>query len=66
MASALEAALPPEIFRAYDIRGVAGTALTEEGVYALGRAIGTRVRRAGDTADVVRAEDLGRQRRFQG
>lgn len=61
MASALEAALPPEIFRAYDIRGVAGTALTEEGVYALGRAIGTRVRRAGGSEIVV-----GRDGRLSG
>lgn len=34
-------ALPAEIFRAYDIRGVVGTTLTAEYVYWLGRAIGS-------------------------
>ncbi|MGK2941168.1 MAG: phosphomannomutase/phosphoglucomutase [Immundisolibacter sp.] len=43
-----EHSLPPaEIFRAYDIRGVVGESLTEIGVYQIGRAIGTLVRRAG-------------------
>ncbi|WP_394241300.1 phosphomannomutase/phosphoglucomutase [Halopseudomonas laoshanensis] len=34
-------AIPAEIFRAYDIRGVVGKTLTEEAVYWLGRAIGS-------------------------
>ncbi len=34
--------IPPEsIFRAYDIRGVVGEALTEDGVFSIGQAIGT-------------------------
>ena len=32
-----------EIFRAYDIRGIAGKELTEEGIYYIGRAIGTLI-----------------------
>ncbi|MBU1992770.1 phosphomannomutase/phosphoglucomutase [Patescibacteria group bacterium] len=31
----------PEIFRAYDIRGIAGKDLTEESIYKIGRAAGT-------------------------
>jgi phosphomannomutase/phosphoglucomutase len=34
-------AVPDSIFRAYDIRGVVGETLTEEGVYAIGRALGS-------------------------
>ena len=32
-----------EIFRAYDIRGIAGKELTEEGIFYIGKAIGTLV-----------------------
>lgn len=39
--------LNPHIFREYDIRGVAGRDLHSDGVEALGRAIGTYVRRRG-------------------
>ena len=54
--------LPPlEIFRAYDIRGVVGQSLTEVGVYQIGRAIGTLVRRAG-CGEVV----VGRDGRLSG
>jgi len=54
--------LPPlEIFRAYDIRGVVGQSLTEVGVYQIGRAIGTLVRRAGCSEVVV-----GRDGRLSG
>lgn len=54
--------LPPEeIFRAYDIRGVVGHSLTETGVYQIGRAIGTLVRRAG-CSEVV----IGRDGRVSG
>ena len=54
--------LPPaEIFRAYDIRGVVGESLTETGVYQIGRAIGTLVRRAGCSEVVV-----GRDGRLSG
>ena len=37
----------PEIFREYDIRGVADRDLTEDFVRTLGRAMGTYLRRAG-------------------
>ena len=30
-----------EIFRAYDIRGIVDEALTEEGIFQIGRAIGS-------------------------
>ena len=33
--------LSPEIFRAYDIRGIAGRTLTPEAVHAIGRALGS-------------------------
>lgn len=40
----------PVIFRRYDIRGVAGRQLTEELADAVGRALGTRIRRSGGTS----------------
>ncbi|MGI3128844.1 phosphomannomutase/phosphoglucomutase [Halopseudomonas pachastrellae] len=46
-------ALPAEIFRAYDIRGVVGKSLTEEGVYWLGRAIGSASLDAGEQRVLV-------------
>lgn len=39
--------LDPSIFRRYDIRGVAGSQLTGETAFLVGRALGTRIRRAG-------------------
>ncbi len=46
--------LPPaEIFRAYDIRGVVGEQLTEEGVERIGRAIGSQVREQDESSVVV-------------
>lgn len=42
--------ISPDIFRAYDIRGIVGKALTPATVYALGRAIGTAAREAGEKA----------------
>lgn len=53
--------LPAEIFRAYDIRGVVGKSLTEEGVYWLGRAIGSASLDAGEPRIVV-----GRDGRLSG
>ncbi|HDZ55573.1 MAG TPA: phosphomannomutase/phosphoglucomutase [Pseudomonas xinjiangensis] len=53
--------LPEEIFRAYDIRGVAGKTLTEEGVYWLGRAIGSESVTAGQSVISV-----GRDGRLSG
>ena len=46
-------ALPAEIFRAYDIRGVVGQTLTAEYVYWLGRAIGSESIDAGQTRVAV-------------
>ena len=46
-------AVNPVVFREYDIRGVAGTDLTEETVELVGRALGTQVREAGGRTVVV-------------
>lgn len=46
-------ALPDSIFRAYDIRGVAGDTLTAQGVYLLGRAIGSEAGEAGQQSVLV-------------
>jgi len=46
-------AISPTIFREYDIRGVAGTDLTEETVGLVARALGTKVRAAGGSRVVV-------------
>ena len=46
-------ALPADIFRAYDIRGVVGQTLTAEYVYWLGRAIGSESIDAGQTKVAV-------------
>lgn len=43
----------PVVFREYDIRGVAGTDLTEETVGLVARALGTMVREAGGSRVVV-------------
>jgi phosphomannomutase/phosphoglucomutase len=43
----------PVVFREYDIRGVAGTDLTEETVGLVARALGTKVRAAGGSRVVV-------------
>jgi phosphomannomutase/phosphoglucomutase len=51
----------PEIFKAYDIRGIVGRSLTVEGVELIGRALGTEVRNAGGTAIAV-----GRDGRLSG
>lgn len=54
-------ALPDEIFRAYDIRGVVGETLSEENIYWLGRAIGSDSIAAGQSAVLV-----GRDGRLSG
>lgn len=41
--------LNPEIFRQYDIRGIAGTDMDRNDVLLLGKGIGTYLRRAGNT-----------------
>jgi phosphomannomutase/phosphoglucomutase len=53
--------VPAEIFKAYDIRGVVGRTLTPAYVTAIGRALGTRARRAG-RAEIV----IGRDGRLSG
>jgi len=53
--------VPPEIFKAYDIRGVVGRQLSVPTVELIGRAIGTEVRNAGGTAIAV-----GRDGRLSG
>jgi phosphomannomutase/phosphoglucomutase len=51
----------PEIFKAYDIRGIVGQSLTLSIVEQIGRAIGTEALNAGDNAVVV-----GRDGRISG
>jgi len=51
----------PEIFKAYDIRGIVGQSLTPDIVEQIGRAIGTEALAAGDNAVVV-----GRDGRLSG
>jgi phosphomannomutase/phosphoglucomutase len=46
-------AVNPQIFRAYDIRGLVGSDLTFESVTAIGKAFGTYMRRDGKTELVV-------------
>ena len=46
-ASTLDGALDPEIFRAYDIRGVVGETLTERATYLVGRAFAAESLAAG-------------------
>jgi phosphomannomutase/phosphoglucomutase len=53
--------IAPEIFKAYDIRGIVGRTLTAEAVELIGRALGTEVRNAGGSAIAV-----GRDGRLSG
>jgi phosphomannomutase / phosphoglucomutase len=53
--------VPPEIFKAYDIRGVVGRQLSAPTVELIGRALGTEVREAGGTAMAI-----GRDGRLSG
>ena len=43
----------PAVFRMYDIRGVAGTQITMDLAYAIGRSLGTRIVRSGAATAVV-------------
>jgi phosphomannomutase / phosphoglucomutase len=54
-------AVPAEIFRAYDIRGVVGATLTPPIVRAVGQALGTLALEAGDTTIAI-----GRDGRLSG
>lgn len=51
----------PSIFRAYDIRGVVGSTLTEDGAYLIGRALGSQAREQG-----IDAVCVGRDGRLSG
>ncbi len=53
--------IAPEIFKAYDIRGIVDKTLTEEGTEAIGRALGTTGKRRGLTRFVI-----GRDGRLSG
>jgi phosphomannomutase/phosphoglucomutase len=53
--------LPASIFRAYDIRGVVGKTLTSEGVFLIGKALGSLVRDSGEKQIAV-----ARDGRFSG
>ena len=53
--------LAPEIFKAYDIRGIVGRTLTTEVVELIGRAIGSEAR-ARDVSSIV----IGRDGRLSG
>jgi phosphomannomutase/phosphoglucomutase len=54
-------ALSPTIFREYDIRGLVDKDLTEEAVFLVGKALGTRIREAGGKKAAV-----GRDARLSG
>ena len=45
--------VPTKIFRSYDIRGVVGESLTSDGVYQIGRALGTEAKGLGEQTVVV-------------
>ncbi|MEW5783209.1 MAG: phosphomannomutase/phosphoglucomutase [Pseudomonadota bacterium] len=53
--------IAPEIFKAYDIRGIVGRSLTAETAHLIGRALGTEARHAG-----MRAIVIGRDGRLSG
>lgn len=48
--------LPETIFRAYDIRGIADTELTDEVISAIGRAIGSEAQEQGQQTVIVAAD----------
>ena len=45
--------VPTKIFRSYDIRGIVGESLTSDGVYQIGRALGTEAKELGEQTVVV-------------
>jgi phosphomannomutase/phosphoglucomutase len=53
--------IPPEIFKAYDIRGIVDRTLTEAGVESIGRGLGTTAERKG-----VKKFVIGRDGRLSG
>jgi len=56
-----QAAIPAEIFKAYDIRGIVDRTLTESGVETIGRGLGTLAARKG-----VKKFVIGRDGRLSG
>jgi phosphomannomutase/phosphoglucomutase len=61
MTASQRSAIPPQIFRAYDIRGIVATALTPEATEIIARAIGSEARDRG-----VKAIVIGRDGRLTG
>lgn len=55
------ASVAPEIFKAYDIRGIVGKSLTPETVEAIGKALGSEAKRRGGTTITI-----GRDGRLSG
>jgi phosphomannomutase / phosphoglucomutase len=55
------ASVAPEIFKAYDIRGIVGKSLTAETVEAIGKALGTEAKKRGGTTITI-----GRDGRLSG
>ena len=45
--------VPTKIFRSYDIRGIVGESLTPDGVYQIGRALGTEAKELGEQTVIV-------------
>jgi phosphomannomutase/phosphoglucomutase len=50
---AMRAVVPASIFRSYDIRGVVGDTLTDDGTYQIGRALGAEAEALGQQTVVV-------------
>ena len=61
MTSSATPGIPPEIFKAYDIRGIVDRTLTESGVETIGRGLGTLAHRKG-----VKKFVIGRDGRLSG
>ena len=51
--AAISTTVPAAVFRGYDIRGIVGETLTEEGIYLIGRAIGAEAEARGQRTVVV-------------
>jgi phosphomannomutase/phosphoglucomutase len=61
MISFMKNSISQHIFKAYDIRGVVGTSLTDDSVFNIGKAIGSRAKELGNTEIIV-----GRDGRLSG
>ena len=58
--------LPPNIFRAYDIRGIADTELDDETVYRIGSAIGTIAGELGEQTLILGSDGRASSSRIKG